>query len=136
MTVRLWLETAPGAIRAGGDGRGAGRALPCGPAADRHKGDRLMKPRQMHLGIFVLGTGNHVSGWRHPGAATSNRDFATLRNIAAIAERGRFDLFFLGDSLMMDPKDHPSFVDRFEPVSLLSALSVVTSHIGLGATMS
>ena len=25
-------------------------------------------PRQMHLGVFVLGTGNHMAGWRHEGA--------------------------------------------------------------------
>ena len=36
----------------------------------------------------------------------------------------------------MDPRDHPSFIDRFEPMTILSALAVVTRHIGLGATMS
>ena len=29
----------------------------------------MTKPgRQMHLGVFVLGTGNHIAGWRYPGA--------------------------------------------------------------------
>ena len=28
--------------------------------------------RQMHLGVFWLGTGNHSAGWRYDGAATSN----------------------------------------------------------------
>jgi FMN-dependent oxidoreductase (nitrilotriacetate monooxygenase family) len=36
----------------------------------------------------------------------------------------------------MDAGDHPSFVNRFEPTTLLSALSVETSHIGLGGTVS
>ena len=36
----------------------------------------------------------------------------------------------------MDPGDHPSFVNRFEPLTLLSALSTVTTHVGLGATVS
>jgi FMN-dependent oxidoreductase (nitrilotriacetate monooxygenase family) len=90
----------------------------------------------MHLGIFVLGTGNHTAGWRYEGAATSNCSFPVMQAIAATAERGKFDLFFLGDNLAMDPKDHPSFIHRFEPMTVLSALSVVTSHIGLGATMS
>ena len=27
--------------------------------------------RQMHLGVFVLGTGNHMAGWRHPDATRS-----------------------------------------------------------------
>ena len=91
---------------------------------------------QMHLGIFVLGTGNHTAGWRYDGATTSNCSFPVMRAIAATAERGKFDLFFLGDNLAMDPHDHPSFIHRFEPMTALSALSVVTSHIGLGATMS
>ena len=24
--------------------------------------------RQMHMGVFVLGTGNHSAGWRYEGA--------------------------------------------------------------------
>jgi N-acetyl-S-(2-succino)cysteine monooxygenase len=91
---------------------------------------------QMHLGIFVLGTGNHTAGWRYDGATTSNCSLPVMRTIAATAERGKFDLFFLGDNLAMDPQDHPSFIHRFEPMTVLSALSMVTSHIGLGATMS
>jgi FMN-dependent oxidoreductase (nitrilotriacetate monooxygenase family) len=92
--------------------------------------------RQMHLGIFVLGSGNHTAGWRYDGAATSNCNFPVMKQIAATAERGKFDLFFLGDNLAMDPHDHPSFIDRFEPMTVLSALSTVTKHVGLGATMS
>ena len=53
-----------------------------------------------------------------------------------IAERGKFDLFFISDGLAMDPGDHPSFINRFEPMTLLAALSMVTSRIGLGATVS
>ncbi len=28
--------------------------------------------RQMHLAVFWLGTGNHIAGWRMPGAFDSN----------------------------------------------------------------
>jgi FMN-dependent oxidoreductase (nitrilotriacetate monooxygenase family) len=90
----------------------------------------------MHLGIFVLGTGNHSAGWRYDGASTSNSSWAVIESIARIAERGRFDLFFISDGLAMDPGDHPSFISRFEPTTLLGALSSVTRHIGLGATIS
>src|SRR5918996_3976703 len=38
--------------------------------------------------------------------------------------------------LGMDPGDHPSFLCRFEPTTLISALSLSTTHIGLGATAS
>ena len=50
-----------------------------------------------------------------------------MKTIAAIAERGKFDLFFISDGLVMDPGDHPSFVNRFEPLTLLAALSAVTA---------
>ena len=92
--------------------------------------------RQMHLGVFVLGTGNHSAGWRYEGAATSNNDLAVTQEIARIAERGKFDLLFISDGLVMDPGDHPSFLNRFEPTTLISVLSACTKHIGLGATVS
>ena len=92
--------------------------------------------RQMHLGVFVLGTGNHSAGWRYEGAAASGCSLPVMQEIASIAERGKFDLFFISDGLVMDPGDHPSFLNRFEPLTLLSALGMVTRHIGLGATVS
>jgi FMN-dependent oxidoreductase (nitrilotriacetate monooxygenase family) len=92
--------------------------------------------RQMHLGVFVLGTGNHSAGWRYEGAATSHIELPVMQEIARIAERGKFDLLFISDSMVMDPGDHPSFLCRFEPTTLITALSAVTTHIGLGATVS
>src|SRR5260370_20788451 len=91
---------------------------------------------QMHFGVFVLGTGNHSAGWRYEGAATSNNDLSVIQEIARQAERGKFDLVFVSDGLVMDPGDHPSFLCRFEPTTLISALSTSTRHIGLGATVS
>ncbi|MDJ0389251.1 LLM class flavin-dependent oxidoreductase [Roseomonas sp. E05] len=92
--------------------------------------------RQMHLGVFVLGTGNHIAGWRYPGAADSFQSLEVIQRIARTAERGLFDLLFLGDGLSANINDHPSFACRFEPVTMLSALAVTTTHLGLGATMS
>ena len=92
--------------------------------------------RQMHLGVFWLGTGNHSAGWRYDGAATSNCSWPVVLEGAQIAERGKFDLFFISDSVVMDPGDHPSFVSRFEPTTLIAALSAVTRCVGLGATVS
>jgi FMN-dependent oxidoreductase (nitrilotriacetate monooxygenase family) len=92
--------------------------------------------RQMHLGVFVLGTGNHSAGWRYDGAATSNNQLAVIQDIARIAERGKFDLLFVSDGLVMNPGDHPSFLCRFEPTTLISVLSAITTRLGLGATVS
>jgi FMN-dependent oxidoreductase (nitrilotriacetate monooxygenase family) len=90
----------------------------------------------MHLGVYVIGTGNHIAGWRYPGAADSFENLSVMQEIAAIAERGCFDLLFLGDSMVYEPGGHPSFNARFEPLTILSALAVTTTHIGLGATAS
>ena len=92
--------------------------------------------RQMHLGLFWLGTGNHSAGWRYEGAAASNCSWPVVLQGAQIAERGKFDLFFISDSVIMDPGDHPSFVSRFEPTTLIAALSAATRNVGLGATVS
>lgn len=95
-----------------------------------------MPARQMHLGVFVLGTGNHMAGWRWDGAFSSHMELPVMQEIARIAERGKFDLLFISDAVAMDPTDHPSFMCRFEPTTLISVLSAYTKHIGLGATVS
>ncbi len=92
--------------------------------------------RQMHMGVFVLGTGNHSAGWRYEGAFKTHMELPAMREIARIAERGKFDLLFISDSMVMDPTDHPSFMCRFEPTTLITALSQTTTHVGLGATVS
>jgi FMN-dependent oxidoreductase (nitrilotriacetate monooxygenase family) len=95
-----------------------------------------MAKRQMHLGVFVLGTGNHSAGWRYDGAFTTHMEVPVMQEIARIAERGKFDLLFISDSMVMEATDHPSFLCRFEPTTLISVLSQCTTHIGLGATVS
>lgn len=92
--------------------------------------------RQMHLGLFILGTGSHVAGWRYPGAIKSFQDLAAIQQIAQTAERGCFDLIFMGDNLYADPGAHPSYTLRLEPLTMMAALAVTTSRIGLGATAS
>src|SRR5262245_55026991 len=57
--------------------------------------------REMHFGVFVLGTGNHSAGWRYEGATTSNNDLSVIQEIARQAERGKFDLVFVSDGLVM-----------------------------------
>ena len=81
----------------------------------------------MHLGVFVLGTGNHSAGWRYEGAATSHMELPVMQEIARIAERGKFDLLFISNSAVMDPGDHPSFLCRFEPTTLITALAMCTT---------
>jgi FMN-dependent oxidoreductase (nitrilotriacetate monooxygenase family) len=95
-----------------------------------------MTRRQMHLGLFIMGTGGHIAGWRYPGAFDSFQDLSMVQAIAATAERGKFDLIFMGDNLYADPAAHPSYTARLEPLTMLSAIAVGTRRIGLGATAS
>ena len=90
----------------------------------------------MHLGVYVMGTGHHVAGWRLPEAQAGAENFPLLLRIAQTAERGKFDLFFLADALNTGPTVHPSIMVRLEPLTLLAALASCTSRIGLAATAS
>ncbi|RWR29880.1 LLM class flavin-dependent oxidoreductase [Sinirhodobacter populi] len=92
--------------------------------------------RQIRLGLFLLGTGGHTSGWRVPGATDTQEDIGTIIRICQEAERGLLDLIFVGDNLNADPSTHPSYCARLEPVTMLSAVALATQNIGLGATAS
>ena len=94
------------------------------------------KKRQMHLAVFWLGTGNHVAGWRMRGAFDSNCSLPIAQAGAKIAERGKFDLFFIADSLVSAANDHPSMQTRLEPTTTVAALSQSTSRLGFGCTVS
>jgi N-acetyl-S-(2-succino)cysteine monooxygenase len=96
----------------------------------------MTKSSKMHLGLFVLGTGHHVAGWRVEGAEAGAENLALIERIAQTAERARFDLLFFADALNTGPKVHPSVLVRLEPLTLLAALATKTTHIGLAATAS
>jgi len=92
--------------------------------------------RQMNLGVYAVGTGNNVSGWRIPGASTSSEDFSIFKTIADTCERGKLDFVFVGDNLAFVPDQHPGQMLRFEPTTLHAALATQTSRVGLVATAS
>jgi len=89
-----------------------------------------MQHRQMRLGVFVQTPGHHVAGWRHPDAVSGGPNLALMKHIATTAERGKFDMFFLGDGFATGYSEHPSTIGKFEPISLLSALAMGTSGWG------
>ena len=100
--------------------------------------------RQIHLGAFLQATGHHVSAWLHPKAqADAGLNFEHYKALAQQAEAGKFDLIFVADSPGgyanaddIDVFSRNGKVAHFEPVTLWSALSAVTSHIGYVATSS
>lgn len=96
-------------------------------------------PRQLKLGAFLMATGHHVAAWRHPEVpANAGLDFKHYKHLAQVAERARFDTLFVADSVAAATGDIASRMarsDHFEPLTLLSALSAVTEHIGLISTV-
>src|SRR5262245_58064393 len=57
-----------------------------------------------------------------------------MQHIARTAEAAKFDMFFLGDGFATGYGEHPSTIGKFEPLTLLSALAMTTSKLGLAAT--
>ena len=99
--------------------------------------------RQMRLGAFFNPTGHHVASWRHPAAqADAGINFQHYVEITRAAERAKFDLIFLADNICVREANTEAlsrsaqYIANFEPLTLLAALSAVTSHIGLVATAS
>ncbi len=100
-------------------------------------------PRQLHLNAFLMATGHHVAGWRHPDVPRDAAlDFAQYKRFAQTAERAAFDAVFLADSVGIRSADTSAALHRtarvsnFEPLTLLSALAAATERIGLIATVS
>src|SRR6195256_3606855 len=98
---------------------------------------------QMRLGAFFNPTGHHVASWRHPRAqADAGINFQHYLEITRTAERAKLDMVFLADNVCVrDAKMEAlcrsaQYIANFEPLTLLSALAPLTSHIGLVATAS
>ncbi|MCW6511376.1 LLM class flavin-dependent oxidoreductase [Lichenifustis flavocetrariae] len=98
---------------------------------------------KLKLGTFVYTFGYNPAGWLHPGSDVNGaNDFSHLHKVAALSEAAAFDFMFLADSpaaAVGDPDGlarMPTKMNRFEPLTLLSALAVMTKHLGLVATAS
>lgn len=93
--------------------------------------------KQIRLGTILHGANGNMSAWRHPEAivdASINFEFA--KRVALQAEQAKFDFVFVADGLYINEKSIPHFLNRFEPITLLSALAGVTKNIGLVGTVS
>src|ERR1700752_4503559 len=90
--------------------------------------------RQIKLGAFLPGGGQHVAAWRHLGApADGATNFEFQKQLALTAERGLFDAYFLADGLsggLGGREGGNAKSGGFEPVTLFSALAPLTTHLG------
>ncbi|MDR6532797.1 FMN-dependent oxidoreductase (nitrilotriacetate monooxygenase family) [Caulobacter rhizosphaerae] len=92
--------------------------------------------RQLKLGFILHGVGPGWGDWRHPNAQPgASTDFQFYKRQAQVAEAGKFDFLFVADSVYITEKSSPHYLNRFEPLTILSALAGATSHIGLVATL-
>ena len=91
--------------------------------------------RKLKLGLIVEPPGASYNAWVHPTTrsdAALNLDAA--RDIVQLAESAGFAFAFVADSVSIEPGAKPYYHNRFEPFTLLSALAMCTTTIGLVPT--
>lgn len=94
--------------------------------------------RQLHFNAFVWPNGYHEAAWRvTDGDVGDVLGLPYYAQIAQIAERGLLDSIFLADNIAIaDYRATYLPQTQFDPISVLSALAAVTSHVGLIGTAS
>jgi alkanesulfonate monooxygenase SsuD/methylene tetrahydromethanopterin reductase-like flavin-dependent oxidoreductase (luciferase family) len=94
--------------------------------------------RQLKLGAVLMGVGgpgDHDT-WKHPEIpGDASVDIRWYIERARQAEAAKFDLVFIVDSQFITPDSPPHYLNRLEPLTLLSAVAVSTTHIGLVGTL-
>ncbi|MEU4175114.1 NtaA/DmoA family FMN-dependent monooxygenase [Streptomyces sp. NPDC026589] len=91
----------------------------------------------MHLAAHFPGV-NNTTVWTDP-RSRSQIDFSSFEQLARVAERGKFDFFFLAEGLRL--REHNGrvhdldVVGRPESLTVLNALAAVTDRLGLAATV-
>jgi len=93
--------------------------------------------RQIHLNAFLRNVGQHEAAWRLPETNVGGvTDIEHYRHLARTAERGKLDAIFFADHPVLKDRSQDRPWDSLDPFTLVTALSGVTSHIGLVATAS
>ncbi len=97
-----------------------------------------MTKRQLKLGLVTTGVGGpgESNRWLDPEIpVNASIDVDWYIDIVQQAEAAKFDLVFIVDSQFITPDSPPHYLNRLEPLTLLSALAVVTKNIGLVGTL-
>ncbi|SFB14876.1 alkanesulfonate monooxygenase [Rhizobium sp. NFR07] len=102
-----------------------------------------MSKKKIVLSCLFQANGYHKAGWRLPEAeagADTNIDYYI--RTAKRLEEGLFDLFFIADTPATRTEyldtwtKSPIYQNGLEPITVLTALALNTSRIGLGGTVS
>lgn len=93
---------------------------------------------KMKIGVLDAGTmGMSFGSWVREGPeARENTDIQAYIERARRAEAAKIHFIFIADTLHITPDSPPHFLNRLEPLTMLGALAVSTSRIGLVATLS
>ena len=93
--------------------------------------------KQIHLAAHFPGV-NNTTVWSDP-ASGSHVEFASFREFAQIAERGKLDFLFLAEGLRLREQNDRIYdldvVGRPDTFTVLAALAAVTERIGLTGTI-
>src|SRR5213593_574185 len=93
--------------------------------------------RQLHLNLFIHSRGHHEASWRHPDASPLPlTDIRYYQDLAQRAEAALFDSIFLADQLALGEDVAQAARTWLEPITVLAAMAVATSRIGMIATCS
>lgn len=95
-----------------------------------------MVKKKIVLGAWIHGVGGGWGDWRHPDSlpnASTNWDF--YKQQAQKAEAGKMDFAFIADSVSINENSSPHYLNRFEPMTILSAIAGNTNYIGLVGTV-
>src|SRR5271170_2118091 len=93
--------------------------------------------RQLHLNLFIHGRGHHEASWRHPASSPlALTDIRYYQDLAQRAEAALFDSIFFADQLALGGDVAQAPRTWLEPITVLAAMAVSTSRIGLIATAS
>lgn len=98
---------------------------------------------KLKLGTFVYTFGFHPAAWRHPGSDVNGaNDIRHLIRCAQISEAAKLDFMFFADSAAAAVghpdalSRNPTKMNRFEPITAITALSQHTEKLGFVATAS
>jgi len=96
-----------------------------------------MSTQHITFGVMLQGAGGHMNSWKHPvGPADASVNLDFYVQTALKAEAAGIAFAFVADGLYINEKSIPHFLNRFEPLTILSALATHTTKIGLAGTVS
>lgn len=97
----------------------------------------MVAKKDIKLGVMLFGPGFNMNAWKAKdvpvdGSINLNHYISVTKK----AEEAGFSFAFVADGLYINEKSMPHFLNRFEPLTLLTALAAATSKIGLVGTVS